>query len=155
AICIGEHAVITVVTNAHTSHFRRKEPQMHRVALKMLVADRAKFLGLLFGITFTAFLVTFAASFFSGIMTRGYALIAENPRADVWVMDPAVASVELTSNMPASSRDRVRGVEGVLQATPLALGMTKVRFPNGRFQSYQVIGVDDATLTGVSALENG
>jgi len=128
---------------------------MLRVALKMLLADRAKYLGLLFGITFTAFLVTFAASFFSGIITRGFALIAENPRADVWVMDPAVASVELTTNMPASALDRVRGVEGVLLAAPLALGMAEVRFPNGRFQTYQVVGVGDATLSGVPALEDG
>jgi putative ABC transport system permease protein len=70
-------------------------------------------------------------------------------------MDPAVASVELTTNMPASALDRVRGVEGVLLAAPLALGMAEVRFPNGRFQTYQVVGVDDATLSGVPALEDG
>jgi putative ABC transport system permease protein len=32
---------------------------------------------------------------------------------------------------------------------PLALAMADARFPNGRFQSFQIIGVDDATLTGV------
>lgn len=63
---------------------------MLRVALKMLICDRAKSIGLLFGITFTSFLVTFAASYFCGFMTRGFALVAENPAADVWVMDPAV-----------------------------------------------------------------
>jgi len=86
---------------------------MLRVALKMLMGDRAKYLGLLFGITFTSFLVTFAASYFCGFMTRGFALIADNPRADVWVMDPAVVSVEQTTNMAAYALDRVRGVEGV------------------------------------------
>jgi putative ABC transport system permease protein len=64
---------------------------MLRVALKMLMGDRAKYLGLLFGITFTSFLVTFAASYFCGFMTRGFALIAENGEADVWIIDPAVA----------------------------------------------------------------
>src|SRR5262249_37905460 len=106
---------------------------MLRVALKMLMGDRAKYTGLLFGITFTSFLVTFAASYFSGFMTRGFALIAENPAVDVWVMDPAVASVEKTTNMPASALDRVRSVEGVRSAMPMALGMAEVRFPNGRF----------------------
>jgi hypothetical protein len=80
---------------------------MLRVALKMLMGDRAKYLGLLFGITFTSFLVTFAASYFCGFMTRGFALIAENGEADVWIMDPAVASVEQTTNMVASALDRV------------------------------------------------
>jgi len=43
---------------------------MLSLALKMLVGDRAKYTGLIFGITFTSFLVTFAASFLSGFMTR-------------------------------------------------------------------------------------
>ncbi len=128
---------------------------MLRVALTMLVGDRAKYAGLLFGITFTAFLVTFAASFFSGFMTQGFALIAENPGADVWVMDPAVASVELTTNLPDWALDRVRSVEGVRSAVPLALGQAEARFANGQFQSFQVIGVDDATLSGVPAIAGG
>lgn len=125
------------------------------VALKMLMRDRAKFVGLLFGIAFTSFLVTFAASYFCGLMTRGFALIAENGATDVWVMDPAVTSVEQTTNMPASALDRVRSVEGVAFALPLALGMAEGRFPNGRFQPFQVIGVDDATLSGAPPLEDG
>ena len=54
---------------------------MLRVALKMLLGDRAKYVGLIFGITFTSFLVTFAASYFAGIMTRGYAPI-ETPLSE-------------------------------------------------------------------------
>jgi putative ABC transport system permease protein len=128
---------------------------MLRVALKMLLGDRAKYSGLLFGITFTSFLVTFAGSYFSGFMTRGFALVAENPATDVWVMDAAVESVEQTANIPLSALDRVRSIEGVLSAVPLALGTAEVRFPNGRFQPFQVIGVDDATLSGVPALKDG
>lgn len=117
-------------------------------ALKMLMADRAKYTGLLLGIAFTAFLVTFAAAYFCGFMTRGFALIAENNASDVWVMDPAVDSTEQTINLPAATLDRVRSVEGVQYAVPLALGSVDARFPNGRFLNFQVIGVDDATLVG-------
>src|SRR5690349_15701416 len=128
---------------------------MLRVALKMLSGDRAKYVGLLFGITFTSFLVTFAASYFCGFMTRGFALIAENPAANVWVMDPAVGSTEQTTNMPAGALDRVRSVEGVLSAVPLALGTADVRLPNGHFQTFQMIGVDDATLSSIPPLKDG
>ena len=127
---------------------------MFRVAVKMLVEDRVKYAGLLFGIAFTSFLVTFAGSYFAGFMTRGFALIAENSRTDVWVMDPAVKSVEPTTNLPSSALDRVRSVEGVSTAVPLASGMADVRFPNGRFQAFQVIGVDDATLAGLPRLKD-
>jgi putative ABC transport system permease protein len=128
---------------------------MLRLALKMLVGDRTKYAGLLFGITFTSFLVTFAFSYFCGFMTRGFALIAENPLADVWVMDPAVESAEQTTNLPDSALVRVRSIEGVLSAVPLALATSEARFPNGRFQPFQVICADDATLFGVPALKNG
>jgi putative ABC transport system permease protein len=127
---------------------------MLRVAMKMLLGDRAKYVGLLFGITFTSFLVTFAASYLCGFLTRGFALVAENPSADVWVMDPAVESTELTTNIPDSALSRVRSVDGVLSASPLAVATVDARFPNGRFQSFQLIGVDDATLLGLPPLQN-
>jgi putative ABC transport system permease protein len=120
----------------------------------MLVGDRTKYAGLLFGIAFTSFLVTFAFSYFCGFMTRGFALIAENPLAEVWVMDPAVESAEQTTNLPDSALVRVRSIEGVVSAVPLALATSEARFPNGRFQPIQVICADDATLLGVPALKD-
>lgn len=128
---------------------------MLRVAVKMLLGDRAKYLGLLFGITFTSFLVTYAGSYLCGFMTRGFALVAENPNADVWVMDPAVDSTQLTTDIPDSALSRVRSVDGVLDAMPLAVATVDARFPNGRFQSFQLIAVDDATLFGLPPVQNG
>ncbi|HKR83060.1 MAG TPA: ABC transporter permease [Terriglobales bacterium] len=128
---------------------------MLRIAVKMLRGDRAKYFGLLFGITFTSFLVTYAGSYLGGFMTRGFALVAENPNVDVWVMDPAVESTQLTATIPDSALSRVRSVSGVLYAMPLALSTVDARFPNGRFQSFQLIAVDDATLFGLPPLQNG
>src|SRR4029079_6827070 len=102
---------------------------MLHVAIKMLVGDRAKYAGLVFGITFTSFLVTFAASYFAGFMTQGFSLITENPAAEVWVMDAAVDSVEQTTNLPRWAVDRVRGVAGVQSAVPLVVGIAEARFP--------------------------
>lgn len=127
---------------------------MLRVAVKMLLGDRAKYVGLLFGITFTSFLVTFATSYLCGFLTRGFAIVSENPSANVWVMDPAVQSTELTINIPDSALSRVRSVDGVSSAVPLALATVDARFPNGRFQSFQLIAVDDATLFGLPPLRN-
>jgi putative ABC transport system permease protein len=127
---------------------------MLAIALKMLMGARAKFTGLIFGIAFTSFLTTFATSYFCGFMTNGFALISENKSADVWVMGPAVQSVEQTTNISDSALTQVRSVAGVRFAAPLALGTTEVRFANGQFQSFQIIGVDDATLTGAPMLKN-
>lgn len=128
---------------------------MLRLGMRMLIADRARYLALLFGIAFTAFLVSFAASYFCGFMTRSFALIAENPAADVWVMDPAIITPEQTVNMPGAVLNRVRSVDGVSYATPMTLGSSAVRFANGRIQAFQIIGVDDTTLAGTPALEGG
>jgi putative ABC transport system permease protein len=121
----------------------------------MLLGDRAKYVGLLFGISFTSFLVTFAGSYFCGFMTRGFALISENPGADVWVMDPAVESTEQTTNIPDSALSLVRSVDGVSFAAPLALATADARFPNGRFQTFQLIAVDNATFLGLPPLQDG
>ena len=85
---------------------------MFRIAVEMLMHDKTKYLGLFAGIGFTAFLVTFAMSFFAGFMTRGFALVSENPTASVWVMDRAVNSTEETINMSDASLGLVRGVQG-------------------------------------------
>ncbi len=128
---------------------------MLRLAMKMLVGDRAKYAGLLFGISFTSFLVTFALSYLCGFLTRGFAVVTENPAANVWVMDPAVESTELTTNIPDSALSRVRSVAGIAFAVPLAFATVDARFPNGRFQSFRLIGVDDATLFGLPPLQGG
>ncbi|ADN09434.1 ABC transporter permease [Sulfurimonas autotrophica] len=128
---------------------------MFRVAVEMLMGDKTKYIGLILGITFTAFLVTFALSYFAGFMTRGFSLVNENPTADVWVMDSAVNSTEATINMPNSALDLVRSVSGVSYATPLYIGDATARFPNGHFQKFQLIGVDNATLSGAPVLKTG
>ncbi len=125
------------------------------IAIRMLLGDRAKYTGLISGIAFTSFLVTFAASYFTGFMTQGFALITESSTADVWVMEPTVESVELTTNMSWAGLDRVRGIPGVQSAAPLVLGTVQARFANGRFQPFQVIGVDEATLPGIPPVRDG
>ena len=128
---------------------------MLRVALKMRWGDRPKYVGLLTGITIVSFLVTFALSYLAGFMSRGFALVTENPSADVWVMDPAVESTDLTTNISDSALSRVRSVAGVLSAMPLAVTNMDARFPDGRFQSFEIIAVDEATLFGLPPLANG
>jgi putative ABC transport system permease protein len=128
---------------------------MFRVAVEMLMGDKTKYIGLLVGITFTAFLMTFALSYFAGFMSRGFALVSENPSADIWVMDSAVNSTEATINMSDSALARVKSVTGVVNATPLYIGDVTARYANGAFQSFQMIGVDDATLSGSPKKNNG
>lgn len=125
---------------------------MIRVAVRMLVADAGKFGGLVAGIALATLLASFAASYFAGFMTRSFALVAEQP-GDVWVMDATTASPDRFANMSASARDRVRSVAGVADVAMLALGTADARMPDGRLQSFDVIGLDDATLSGAPPVD--
>lgn len=121
---------------------------MSFVALKMLMGDRAKFLGILLGITFTSFLMTWQASVFVGIMSRTFGFITDLSLPDLWVMDKKVQFIDDIKPLQDTQLFRIRGIEGVEWAVPLYKGMLKARLENGTFQTCNVLGLDDATLIG-------
>lgn len=115
----------------------------------MLVGDLPKYAGVLFGIAVTTFLTTLVGSMFAGMLSRTYALIDDNPTADIWVTDPACETVTQLIHMPDTAIDRVRSVRGVDHASRISVGSASARLPHGRFLTVDVIGVDDASLAGL------
>src|SRR5262249_44381692 len=117
---------------------RRRAPQeeepVNRIAIQMLVGDRAKYIGILIGLTFPPLLITQQASIFWGLMTRTYGAITDMGQPDIWVMDPKVQFIDDVKPMQSTELYRVRGVEGVQWATPLYKGLLKARLSNGNFQ---------------------
>jgi len=67
---------------------------MRRIALKMLLGDRAKYLGLVFGVTFATLLMAQQVSIFIGLMARTASAIYSVSEADIWVMDTRVRYIE-------------------------------------------------------------
>jgi putative ABC transport system permease protein len=129
---------------------------MYWIALKMLVGDRAKFFGIVLGLTFSALLITQQGSIFWGLMLRTSAQITDITGADLWVMDPNVRFIDDVKPMIENNLYRVRGVEGVLWAVPLYKGQGRAKLntydPQGKKQVVieQVIllGLDDSSLVG-------
>src|SRR5262245_13812255 len=121
---------------------------MLRLALRMLLGDTIKSLGVVLGVFFCTFLITHMLSMFSGMLQRTYAQVSDIPQADVWVMDPSTEYVDETAGLPSTALDRVRSVEGVAWAMPLMTGSLRARLPNGQFRAVAIVGVDDATLMG-------
>ena len=121
---------------------------MNFVALRMLTGDRAKYLGLIFAIAFSTFLLENQTSIFAGIMKRTGNQITDVTDADVWVMDPATKYFEETKPLKDTDLLRVRGVSGVDYAVRLFKGQPVARTPNGKFSAAVVLGLDDATLIG-------
>lgn len=121
---------------------------MLRIAVRMLVGDGTKWLGVVLGVFICTFLITHMLAMFSGMMARSYALVTDIPQADIWVMDPAVRYCDEPIGMADTALSRVRGVSGVAWAVPLHTATLRARLPSGAFQSVLLIGVDDATLIG-------
>ena len=122
---------------------------MNFVALRMLTGDRAKYLGLVFAIAFSTFLLENQTSIFAGIMLRTGNQIADVTDAEVWVMDPATKYFDETKPLKDTDLTRVRGVPGVLWAVRMFKGMPVARTRDGKFGQCIVLGLDDSTLVGV------
>src|SRR5438067_3649467 len=121
---------------------------MNSIAIKMLIGDRAKYLGIIMGITFASLLITQQLAIFNGLMSRTYGAITDLGLPDIWVMDPKVQFIDDIKPMQDTMVYRVRGVDGVEWAMPLYKGLLKARLENGNFQTCNVLGLDDATLIG-------
>jgi putative ABC transport system permease protein len=124
------------------------EVSMNYVALKMLTGDRAKYLGLIFAIAFSSFLIAHQASIFSGIMDRTRSQIKDISDADIWVMDPHTEYFDEINALTENDLYRVRGVSGVKWAVPLFKGQPRAKTPDGTFRVVILLGLDDATLVG-------
>lgn len=122
-------------------------PGILKLAYKLLVNDRAKFTGLLVGITFAVFLMIEMTSLFAGVLNRSSSTVY-NIGASIWVMDPAVNTVANTIGMPDYMLNAVRSIEGVKFAVPLYSGGALVRLKSGTYQPVTVVGIDDASLFG-------
>jgi putative ABC transport system permease protein len=121
---------------------------MNWVALRMLTGDKAKYLGIVFGVTFAALLMGQQLSIFCGLMRNTTSQIRDVEGADLWVMDPNIQFVDDIKPMSENDLYRVRGVPGVKWAVRLYKGMARARLSDGNFQQMIVLGLDDATLVG-------
>ncbi|MCH9625547.1 MAG: hypothetical protein S4CHLAM123_07230 [Chlamydiales bacterium] len=121
---------------------------MLRLAIKMMVGDRAKFLAIIIGLTFATFIITQQAGIFIGLMSRTFGFLTDTSQAHIWVMDPQVQFVDDIKTIRFNKLYQVRSTEGVEWAVPMFKGLVKGRLTNGQFQTCNVIGIDDATLIG-------
>ena len=121
---------------------------MRFIALRMLTADRSKYLGLIFAIAFCTFLLQNQSSIFAGIMRRTGNQIADVTEASVWVMDPKTEYFEQTKALKDTDLLRVRGVDGVAWAVRLFKGNPVAKTESGKYAVSTMIGVDDDTLVG-------
>src|SRR5260370_18207501 len=106
---------------------------MSWIGVKMLMGDRAKYFGIIFGVTFAALLMTQQASIFWGLMTNTTSQIRDVEGADIWVMDPNVRFVDDIKPLSDDDLYRVRGVPAVAWAVRLYKGIGRARPQDGNY----------------------
>jgi putative ABC transport system permease protein len=120
---------------------------MYRLALKMLVADRAKYAMLVGGLAFASLLMTQQNAVFRGLLSWTTSHM-RNLRASIWVVEKNVEQVNETKALRDTDVNRVRSVAGVDYAMPLYLSVQKARAADGSDKPVQLVGLDAATLVG-------
>ena len=118
------------------------------IAWKMLIGNRAKYLGIVFGVAFAALLIAQQSSIFCGLMALTVSQILDVEGAGVWVMDPKVKYVDDVKPMADTHLYRVRGVPGVDWAVRLYKGIARARLEGGSYEQVILLGLDDATFIG-------
>jgi putative ABC transport system permease protein len=128
------------------------------IALKMLTGDRAKYLGILAGVTFAALLIAQQASIMCGLLLRTTSTIQDVADVDIWVMDADVAFIDELKPLVEEDLYRVKSVPGVDWAVKFYKGQGRIKLDAGRnkdedgvkglYQQAIVLGLDDDTLVG-------
>jgi len=122
---------------------------MRYIAWQMLTGDRAKYLGLIFAIAFSTFLMSHQVSIFCGLMNRTASQIDDVHDASIWVMDAKTQYLDEVKALTDQDLYRIRGVEGVQWAVPLFKGTSRAKAPDGKFRGVILMGLDDASLVGL------
>ncbi|MCU0795118.1 MAG: ABC transporter permease [Akkermansiaceae bacterium] len=121
---------------------------MTYVAFRMLIGDRAKYIGLLFAVAFSTFLLQNQSSIFSNLMKRAGNQVRDVTDADVWVMAPRTDYFDQTKPLKETDLLKVRGVRGVDYAVRIFKSLPIANTRDGQFSACTVLGLDDATLVG-------
>ena len=118
------------------------------VALKMLTGDRAKYLGLVFGVAFASMLMSHQVSIFCGLMLRTASQILDVRDAGIWICDPELQTIDEIKPLADTDLYRVRSVPGVRWAARLSKSLGRVRTADGRYRTAIVMGLDDDSFVG-------
>ena len=121
------------------------------IAWKMLIGNRVKYLGIVFGVVFAALLIAQQSSIFCGLMSLTISQIRDTEGPDIWVMDRNVQFVDDVKPLSDTELFRVKSVPGVEWAVRFYKGLGRARIQEGNYQQMILLGLDDATLVGAPA----
>lgn len=117
------------------------------VAVKNLVAERARFVLSVIGVAVAVILVLVMSGIFVGT-TNQVTTYIDHSKGAVWVVQPGVSQMfRAVSWLPGDGKDRLLTIPGVQSVDPI-LGLPSDFVHNGGHTAYFVVGYDTATGVG-------
>ncbi|MCW5765073.1 MAG: ABC transporter permease [Phycisphaeraceae bacterium] len=121
---------------------------MWRIALRMLLGDRPKYLALVCGLGFAVLLISQQAAIFMGLLIRATGPLQNVAQPDLWVANKFVRYVSETRALSDEDLSRVRSTPGVLWAEPFFSSRVQCDLPSGNSRYIQLVGIDRTTMVG-------
>ncbi len=121
---------------------------MVRIALRMLVGDRAKYLSLVCGLSFAVLLIVQQGAIFMGLMLQATGPLQNISQPDLWVGDPYLKWVTETRNLSDTDLNRIRSTPGVAWAEPFFNTRAACDLPDGDFRFVNIVGIPRTTMVG-------
>ena len=121
---------------------------MLKLAIKMLIGNKASCIGVIFGVFLATLLISQQSAIFLGLVSRSYRLVSERPAPNIWVIDPATQSDLQIRGLPEGYLAVIRSIPKIEWAYPLNIIDIPMTTQSGNFQICQLYGIDDATLMG-------
>jgi putative ABC transport system permease protein len=120
---------------------------MATMALRMMVHDRLKMIGILIGVVFAVLLTNQNAGTFLGLLYKN-TMYLDNSGADVWIAPPSTEQLQAGKTIPDATMMQARVTPGVAWAEPILFGGATVSLPGGGSEQIQLVGVRGPDLKG-------
>jgi putative ABC transport system permease protein len=111
------------------------------LASRNLFQDRLRFIATLIGIVFAIVLVMVQLGLYLGF-GRMVTVMIDHASADLWVVAKETKSFEDPSLIETRIGDRIRRIDGVAEVSPVVVGFTDWRLPDGGMTPALIVGTD-------------
>ena len=118
---------------------------MLKIAWKFIKFDKAKSIGVIFGILISTFLIGQQLGvffFLSGLMGA----LANDVKADIWVVDSKTNDVNQLGMLDVRNLREIQGIKGVKEAFPLIIAGASCNFKNGTSGGITLLGIDETHI---------
>jgi putative ABC transport system permease protein len=125
------------------------------IAFKMLIGNRAAFIGVIFGFFLAILLISQQSAIYLGLVSRSYRIVTAISLPNIWVIDPATEGEDLIRAMPKNYLEYVKSIPDVEWAVPINYLDIPLTTSSGLFKVAEIYGIDDETLMGAPKLLTG